>query len=971
MPSHAQLGFDLKVDKPEPYEDRLLKAEKTKDKKLGGPRKFFQNLTTHYNYYFNANVKLNEVILGAKQNFRDDYTQLLPFYNYTLDATAENSRELDSVIYKAQTGIVMHDLRNDWIDNMYMLWGAAWFLEKKFDSAALMFQFINYSFAEKEKDGYYKYIGSRMDGNNALSISTKEDRKFPKTMSPPPSRNNAFIWQIRSQIELGNLAEAGSLIVTLKNDPLFPKRLHDDLEEVQALWFYKQKVWDSAATHLVNALGQAQTKQERARWEFLAAQLYELTGKTDQAAELYSKSIKHTTDPVMDIYARLNLVRINKEGGANYAEKNIEELLKMARRDKYSEYRDVIYYMAAQMEMEQNNFEAARLLLVKASKFNNGNLASKNKSYLLIADLSYDQQKYLQAAAFYDSIRISDLDEQALARVEFRKEALQKLVLHTSIIARQDSLQAIAAMTEDERTVYISKLLKQLLKQQGLDDKTLTSGNAFPSSSSTDLFAGSTKGEWYFYNDNLKTQGQQKFKQSWGNRPNTDNWRRFAEVSQQAGNKVANSVIRDGGSRLENPPPTGDEGPSFTSLLSNVPLNEDALYTSNDSIRQSLMVLGMVYLGEIEDYAAAIKTFENFRTRFPNNANEPEVLFQLYYAYTKAGDATRAADVKKLLLTKYPDSRYATILKTGKDPVAAITGSEEATKAYESVYDLFIEGRFSEALAAKQQADSIYRTTSWQPQLLYIEAVYHIKQRQDSAAKTVLQTLIAQGPTSPMAAKAQTMIDVLNRRQEIENELASLQIIRPVEDTVAQTPVINQPPIQQEIVRSPVKKDSIITQQQNNPVTINKPITRAPSDSAAKKPVLENKPASIYRFEPASKHTAIVVLDKVDGMFVGEVKNAFTRYHKEKYYGTQLDAGLVTMDDDRKLLVVSGFATAQDAIDYVVRAKKIVHLEIIPWLKSDKYFLSIISESNLPLLLEKKDLQQYRQFLDQNLPGKF
>ena len=29
-----------------------------------------------------------------------------------------------------------------------------------------MFQFINYSFAEKEKDGYYKYIGSRLDGNN-------------------------------------------------------------------------------------------------------------------------------------------------------------------------------------------------------------------------------------------------------------------------------------------------------------------------------------------------------------------------------------------------------------------------------------------------------------------------------------------------------------------------------------------------------------------------------------------------------------------------------------------------------------------------------------------------------------------------------------------------------------------------------------------------------------------------------------
>ena len=74
----------------------------------------------------------------------------------------------------------MHDLRNDWVDNMYLLWGAAWFFEKKFDSAASMFQFINYAFAEKETDGYYRYIGSRMDGNNALTIATEEKKQIPK-----------------------------------------------------------------------------------------------------------------------------------------------------------------------------------------------------------------------------------------------------------------------------------------------------------------------------------------------------------------------------------------------------------------------------------------------------------------------------------------------------------------------------------------------------------------------------------------------------------------------------------------------------------------------------------------------------------------------------------------------------------------------------------------------------------------------
>jgi hypothetical protein len=185
---------------------------------------------------------------------------LLSFYNYSLDVTAQYNVMLDSVIYKSNTGIVLHDLRNDWIDNMYRLTGAAYFLRKQFDSAYLTFQFINYAFAEKEKDGYYKNIGSNLDGNNALSISTKEKNSLPrKIFTQPPSRNDAFIWQIRTLIAENEYAESAGLIVALKNDPVFPKRLKNDLEEVQALWFYNNNMVDSAELHLTNALDNAST----------------------------------------------------------------------------------------------------------------------------------------------------------------------------------------------------------------------------------------------------------------------------------------------------------------------------------------------------------------------------------------------------------------------------------------------------------------------------------------------------------------------------------------------------------------------------------------------------------------------------------------------------------------------------------------------------------------------------------------
>ena len=1025
QPLFAQLGFDLRVDKPEPYDNRTLRAEKSANKKLKGSKKFFQNLTTHYNYFFNANTKLNEVIDGAKQNYRDDYTELLSFYNYTLEATAQDSIQLDSIIYKSRTGLVMHDLRSDWADNMYLLWGAAWFFQKKFDSAALMFQFINYSFAEKEPDGYYKYIGSRLDGNNALSIATDEKKK---TTSHFGSRNDAFIWQIRNFIESGRLTEAATLITTLKEDPFFPKRLNADLEEVQAYRFYKLEVWDSSAVHLANALENAQSKQERARWEYLIAQMFERAGNLDAAKVYYTKSIGHTTDPVMDVYSRLNVVRVTKDTSENYIDKNVEELLKMAKKDKYTEYRDVIYYMAAQMEIDRNNLPAAQELLLKASKYNSGNLNSRSKSFLLIADLAYDQKKYIQAAAFYDSINGSELKPEELERVQQRKSSLAKIVRYNSTIIRQDSLQRIAALPEEERTAYINKLLKRMLKEQGLSDAVLTSGN-LPNNTtaSADLFGQSqSKGDWYFYNTTLKTQGAAQFKQVWGNRPNTDNWRRFASVSQQLTAKqlpVNNGPIPIDSQKQTT---TVDNTPSFDNLVKNVPLTPEQLKVSNDSISNALFGLGSVLLSEAEDYLSAIDAYEKLRSHYPSYPNMSEVVFQLYYAYLKSGNTTKANEMKQLLLTQYAGSRFATILTTGKDPVASSNKIEEATRTYDDIYNLFLEGRFEEAEAAKIQADTLYKTNYWQPQLLYIEAVYHIRQRDDSIAKNNLQTLIAQDPNSQMAKKAQTMIDVLNRRSQIEDELSKYEI-QNVQDTTTKNPIVQA--IVQSLPRQkdtasykpnmlvnaikndslakrtlasnstikvdttvkkiaeklPIKKDSVATVPNvviAPPPVVKKEVTQTPpvekkpvvipplvrKDSIAKKPL--RKPGEYY-FDSTTKHYTAIILDKVDPLFVTEVKNAYFRFNREHYRSQTFTINVVDLDATRKIVLIGDFPTAREAVNYMQFAKQSATSEVMPWLKADKYAFSIITDDNLPLLLEKKDIEQYKKFLVQNLPGKF
>jgi TolA-binding protein len=965
LPAFGQLGFDLNIKKPKEYEERVLRSEKT-DKKFNVPRRFVQNTVTHYNYSFNANNKLNEVLARAKQVFKDDYSKLLPFYNYSLDVTAADSLQLDSITFKASSGIALHDLRNDWVDNLYLLWGASYYLQKDFDSAYQMFQFINYAFAPKEKDGYYKAIGSARDGNSALSISTKEKNGLARKMfSQPPSRNDAFIWQIRNFLAQDQFAEASSLIVTLRDDPAFPSRLLNDLHEVQAYSFYKQNMWDSAAHHLVEALSNAGTQQERARWEYLAGQLYEMSGNYKEARKNYDRSITRTTDLVMEIYARLATIRTNKDEGDADIQKNVAELVKMARRDKYADYQDIIYYMAAQMELEGNKEAEAMQLLLLSTQAPNNNPGQKNKAFLQLGDLSFLRKEYKNAYAFYDSVKLDDPTILNPDAIKDRKTALSDIVANLLIWERQDSLQRIAGLPEEERRDYVKKLVKYLRKQQGLKDEQpmMTTGIPNPGNQPpVTLFpGGDSKGEWYFYNANARTRGQNEFKAKWGNRPNIDNWRRSASLL----NSRINSTP---GSNPQNPGSTGgndnNNGISFDDLYARLPLTTEQIAQSNDSIQQALFKLGKAYIQGIEDCTAGTGTLEALRAKYPDFTPMDELLFNLYYCYNKNGEAAKAAAIKKLMGEKFGASNLTTIVTTGKNPADA-AGNTTATKTYEQIYDLFIEGQFAEAIARKKVADSLYGNNFWTPQLLYIEAVYYIRQRNDNEAKEVLNSIISRFPNNGLAEKSKAMLDVLSRRAQIEEELTNLQVTRyadsgttapvaviPVKPVTKPDTVTAAPPVAQvkPPVKQPAQPDSVKTQPAPPPTVVE---------------------ATPYAYKPGDKYYVVLVLNKVDPVFMNEAKNAFFRYNRETYYNKDYTADLYQLDTENRLLLMSFFNDATDALSYVEKTRPKTASEIIPWLKGGKYYFTIITESNLQLLKNSKDLDAYKRFLEQNLPGKF
>ena len=955
LPAFSQLGIPITISKPTEYEDRVLRSEKSEDSKFTLPKRFIQNTVTHYNYYFNANTKLNEVLERAKLGFKDDYSELLPFYNYSLDITAGDSIQLDSITYKASSGIALHDLRNDWVDNLYLLWGASFYLQKKFDSAYLMFQFINYAFAPKEKDGYYLTIGSARDGNSAYSIATKEKSSLPKKIfSEPPSRNDAFIWQIRNFLAQDQFAEASSLILALKNDPVFTKRLNNDLAEVQSYWFYKQNMWDSAALYLTKALSNATNLQEKARWEYLAAQLYEQAGNYKDSEKYYGKVSSHTTDPILDIYARLSTIRVNRDGGEQTIEKNVAKLIRMAKQSKYEDYRDIIYYMAAQMQLQGNNIDEAMALLLKSTRYANNGIEQRNKAFLQLADLSLAKKNYRQAYNFYDSLKMDDPTLKNVEEITAKKKSLGLIAGNLEIIERQDSLQHIAAMPEDERKDFVKKLVKQLRKQQGLKDEPSSSGSPFTTPTIPSLFPTNTRGEWYFYNATSRSRGQADFKSRWGTRANMDNWRRAAAT----GNIIPNNVS---GQNPNNRTPTGQQETelSFDALYDNLPLTPETIKLSNDSIQEAMLALGKAYIQNIEDCNAGTTTLEELRTKFPEFAKMDEVLFNLFYCYNKNGDAAKAAALKKSLSQNYANSNYNKILTTGINPNSGLP-NPEATKTYEDIYDLFIEGNFAEAIAQKKKADSIYNKNFWTPQLLYIEAVYYVKQREDSAAKKVLNNLIAQFGDSPLKEKATTMLDVLGRRAQIEEELRNMVITRiPGDSASGKEPltIITQPKPDTSNVQ-PVKPVQ--------PLVVNN--VPKPDTSAVKPPV---NVSSSYVNSPNEAHYVVLLLNKVDPVFSNEAKNAFLRFNRTNYQAKNYSADLFELNADYKLLLIAPFTNAQDAISYIEKTKPRTATEIIPWLKGGKYFFSILTNGNFDVLKLNKDVDVYKAFLNQHFPGKF
>jgi tetratricopeptide (TPR) repeat protein len=641
----------------------------------------------------------------------------------------------------------------------------------------------------------------------------------------------------------------------------------------------------------------------------------------------------------------------------------------MARKEIYAPYLDVIYYVAAEMELERHDKKAARAYFRKCIDHANGLGYNRDRAFLKLGWIFMEDKMYPEAKYAYDSVNVSDPGVADSLKVLLeRKEALSRIVPQILIIERQDSLQRIAEMTAAERDAYIKKMLRAYRRQQGLAEDDYSSGSGgygFRSNNVVpDMFTNPIgAGDWYFYNQSVKAKGYSDFKSRWGNRPNVDNWEVQSLINQQITGLTPASNLRLNGAESNAATPAAAQL-TAESLMAGLPLTPEKMQKSKDSVENALFALGKSLQDYIPDYRGALKIYDTLETKFPDSKFYQEALYNQYFCYIHLDDSVNAARILALMKQKFPTGRYITLIENPPKGPEDLPARTRATQAYETVYEHFIEGHFDQAAGEKLKLDSVFGEKYWTPQLLYIEALYYIHYRYDSIGKVTLTKIITRFPKTVMSAKAENVLRVLNERERIETYLRNLHIQRMTEDSIAR---LANAAAQPKITDSAIAKAKAMNAQN---------IGRDSSQISIKKPdALQLKAQALfvspYTWSPDKPQFVVMVMSNVDPVYVTESKNAFDRYNRENFYGKNYEIDKQSLTDTTKLMVMQGFENMSAAVTYLNKAANAAPREIIPWLPEKKYFFIIIDGRNLETLKANKDIQLYKRFLSVYSPDAF
>jgi tetratricopeptide (TPR) repeat protein len=816
------------------------------------------------------------------------------------------------------------------VDDAYLLMAKAYLFHKNFDTAGSILQFINYSFDEKE-NGADLPIGSNLRNTKGkFSIATAETNRLWENEN---IRNESMIWQARNYFETNQLNEGISLLELLKSDAYFPKRLLPFLHEQLAYGYYLSESYENAANYLIKALPNAPDAIAKARWYFLIAQLYDKVDQKGAAYPWYQKASQLAINPILGVYAKINMIQYEIEKGNANWKTLTEKLERLTKRDRYIPYADIIYFEMAKFAIQnKDNFQASAWL-IQSIQQNSNSTEQRQKAFEQLGSIQYQSSNYSIAKLAYDSLTVFLKSNPNYENIITRKKWMSSISANDISMQREDSLlylskqpEAIKKQLFDQWIQRIKKEERQLAsiftneikKEANYTNTTPILNNGFNNKAITDF---------YFQNKNLVSNGKQTFIQKWGERPNVDHWRRKTSGNIAYNNnslKMAVNAIVGNDSANKEKTFTAEEFKLFNTLEE----EEQSLKKWNEKAMQN----AQLFLLQLNDFEKALPIYRKIIERDIDPIVTERALLDLASQYIHDNQQEKSDAIIENVVKRYPNGFYVTKKKEANNKNI---NTKNALENYKNAYFLSKIGQWDSLTIAHPFIRQSIQKTKWNTPYQFIRVKMFAQQKKDSLALIILDSIILQNQNENIRERAKNIIVELKNRKKTEAYLSQLVNIIPISNYT------NTP------------DSSMIASTAN--------ITKVTHVDNHQK---QSIPSNIqFINDTTEEHYWGIVIKGSKEVFAKEAQVALDNVNTEEFNSLELSSTYVQFNQDTYIVWVGPFDTQKAALTYTQKIKPRLKTELISFLPTKQYEIFIFGKSNILQINNNEDLQLYRDFM--------
>ena len=867
----------------------------------------YHNLTSRYNIYFNGKEGMKAGLKRVEQNVEDDFTRILPVYKESYKAAGTAAKaDMDQAIQKGSKvaqnrSITAKPKRrrirtrsyqefarreefNNWVDDSYLMIGQAYFYQHNFSSAAENFGYVIRKFTEEE------------------------------------TRFDAMVWLARTYSEMGRYTEASELLQALQAEPQFPRRLERELAKINADFYLKQNEYADAIKLLEIAMNKTFWKKDTARLQYILAQLYRETGNPLQAADAFMAVTKLNPPYKMAFNARINAAGLYS--GLGNTEKLKKDLNKMLRDEKNLEFRDQIYYALGNIYYREGNISQGIDHFRRSVAVSTTNDFQKAQSSITLADIFFDDRKYRDSQAYYDTaMMVINSEYPNFQTIDTRYKGLSRLVENLETVVVQDSLQRLAAMPELERNALIDKWIAaerqrerdaELLASQGQMQSAQYRANEYRMG----LGRGSEGAGWYFYNPQTVSYGRAQFSQRWGRRKLEDDWRRSdkASLSPDEMNDFAELID----SSLIVPRETDPMKREF--YTQDLPVTDSLMAISHEKIRDALYNAGKIFKSDFNDYRRSAESFEDLNRRYPDNIYLLSALYDLYDVHELMGEREKALFYRDRIVSQFPGSRYARYLQNPNFFNEMQERIDNMNRLYQDAFRDYKAGRYPQVITGAAKIRELEPDSTTLSKISFMESVARGATSDMRTFELQLQKFIADFPKAepvPLAREILTLIQ--------DSTLANYQKL-----------------VDMGYLHDEIQNKELIAGQE----------------------AAEDEFGGKFSYDEELVHYFVITYPKNANLDLNRLKFDIANYNLDHYTRYDFDIEGESLDANTSMVQVRSLGNKEQALIYfraIIRKA-----DVFRTLKGIDYYNFVISSSNFRQVVADKSVGEYLRFYLKN-----